>query len=110
MALVATTSSALQALANATQPSVSGPTPKKSFNQIMQELSGAGGKRTDLWSNSLHKELVNFQQMVQSGKHLSPQQLLVYQIKAGQFGIRVELISKVAESVNATTRRFQSGA
>ena len=46
---------------------------------------------------------------IMRGQKLSAPELLVYQIKAGQFGLRVELVSKLAESLAGSWRRLQSG-
>ena len=38
---------------------------------------------------------------------ISPRELLLYQMRAGEFGVRVELASKVAESFNTALRKLQ---
>lgn len=42
------------------------------------------------------------------GAKLSARDLILYQIKAAEFGLGVELVSKVAESVSVTVRKFQN--
>ncbi|MCB0321604.1 MAG: hypothetical protein KDD60_11820 [Bdellovibrionales bacterium] len=41
------------------------------------------------------------------GESLSPGELIQYQVRAGEFGVRVELVSKVAESLSASLRKLQ---
>src|SRR5690554_5116769 len=41
-------------------------------------------------------------------EQLSSRELLIYQLRAGQFGVQVELVSKVAESVGASLRKLQN--
>ncbi|MCB0353123.1 MAG: hypothetical protein KDD64_06340 [Bdellovibrionales bacterium] len=62
-------------------------------------------KRSEI--GGLHEQLSSFQKGVLNGQLFSPQELLKFQIQAGQFGLRVELISRVAESASATIRKFQ---
>jgi len=42
------------------------------------------------------------------GGAISARELIAYQIKAGEFGLHVELISKVADGVLSTVRRLQN--
>lgn len=56
----------------------------------------------------LHQELLNMQRRFLSGAALTPQELISYQIKANQFGMRIELASKISESAVATIRRLQN--
>lgn len=79
----------------------------KSFGQSLENVRKSGDQvlfpKTDF-----HKELVKLQQDLASGKKIPPRDLLLYQIKAGQFHLRVELISKSAETVLAAVRKFQN--
>jgi len=45
---------------------------------------------------------------VASGHNFVPRELLLYQIKASQLHLQVELVSKAAESMLATVRKFQN--
>jgi len=45
---------------------------------------------------------------IESGSPLSSRALLLYQIRAGQYGMRVELLSKIAESANTSLKRLQN--
>ncbi len=77
------------------------------------QLSGAQFKET-LNANKpvgldAHAELVALRDKILQGGKLEPKQLLYYQIRAHQFGLGVELVSKVGESVSATVRRFEQG-
>jgi len=73
----------------------------KTFKEVFEGLINGLGK-TDF-----HKEMATLQHSLKGGKHLAPRELLLYQIKAGQFGLRVELVSKLAESAVSTLRKFQ---
>ena len=76
---------------------ISGVTPSKKFSEWLERAEMGG----------LHEQLSSLQKSVLNGKLFSPQELLKFQIQAGQFGLRVELISRVAESASATIRKFQ---
>lgn len=56
-----------------------------------------------------HAELQGLYQRMEAGQKLQPQELLVYQIKAGEYHLKVELVSKAGEAVQGTLRRFQNG-
>jgi len=58
-------------------------------------------------SSDLYQSVVDFEKAVAGGKAISPKELLVFQIRASQFGVHVELLSKVAESGLSTVRRLQ---
>lgn len=76
--------------------------PEKSFKSFLTALD----KNKEL---SLHQDLQKLQKTILDGKKLDPRELLLYQIKAGQFSLNVELISKVGESLTATVRKFEQG-
>lgn len=42
------------------------------------------------------------------GVAISPRELIAYQIRAGEFGLQVELVSKIADGVLSTARRLQN--
>ena len=71
--------------------------PKTSFKSL---LTGAGG--------DLHLELERMRERLLTARSFTPQELLAWQIRAGQFGLRVELISKVAEGIMGAARRLQN--
>jgi len=77
---------------------VAAPPPKTSFKDIL--TSGANG--------DLHLELERMRERLLTARSFTPQELLAWQIRAGQFGLRVELISKVAEGVMGAARRLQN--
>lgn len=74
-----------------------------SFKDVLKGVSSAN----DIVS--LQKDLKSFTDGVVSGKSFSPRDLILYQIKAGQFGLGVELVSKVAESAGATIKKLEQG-
>jgi hypothetical protein len=45
---------------------------------------------------------------ITNGTKLSSQELLLYQMRVGEYGMQVELVSKVAESMNASLRKLQN--
>jgi len=59
-------------------------------------------------SVNLHTQLVQLQHKVAGGAPFTPRDLLLYQIRAGQLHLQVELVSKAAESMLATVRKFQN--
>ena len=77
--------------------------PKLTFTEVLQGVRKSAETKTDL-----HAEIRELQQLLLSGRKIPPEKLLVYQIKAGQYGMRVELVTKLAESMLATVRRFQN--
>lgn len=79
-----------------------------SFKETLAEVK-AGNRVDDILGSSLQQDLQKLQMDLASGRKLSSSELLLYQIKVGQFGIRVELLSKVAESLLGTVRKFQQG-
>jgi hypothetical protein len=56
----------------------------------------------------LYPQLVKLQADIMRGKNFSPRELLGYQIMAGQFNLRVEMLCKVAESASAAVKKFQT--
>jgi hypothetical protein len=75
---------------------------KQTFKEVMSQVD------TNTL-NSLQRDLNNFSQGIMSGKTYSSKDLIVYQIKAGQFGLGVELVSKLAESVSSTVKKLEQG-
>lgn len=73
----------------------------KTFETIRSAAFGDSG------GMSLHSELSAFSDKILSGKAVPLADLMVYQIRAGQFGMRVELFSKLADSMLATMRKLQ---
>jgi len=47
-------------------------------------------------------------QRIESGTRISSKELLLYQIRAGEYGMRVELVSKLADSANSSLKRLQN--
>ena len=81
--------------------------PAQGFKELFDKIAAAPSSK-DPFSNSLHKELGALQQKALGGGAFDARELLLYQIKAGQFNMRVELVSKVAESLLGTLRKLQS--
>jgi hypothetical protein len=82
--------------------------PHEAFSGILKSI-----ERQEVMPESkngdIHKELLTFQANVLGGKEVTSAQLIALQIRASRFHIKVDLISKAAESFLATTRKFQSG-
>ena len=76
----------------------------KSFNSVLQGVAGGSGSFIEL-----QKDISRFSQKVLTGVELKPRELIIYQIKAGQFGLGVELVSKVGESLSTTIKRLKQG-
>jgi hypothetical protein len=77
------------------------------FRELFEKIAASPSSK-DPFSNNLHKELGALQQKALGGGAFDARELLLYQIKAGQFNMRVELVSKVAESLLGTLRKLQS--
>lgn len=84
---------------NAISPKIKGTKGKESFKEIINRFLG-----DDKTLNDIDK----IQKQINTGVKFKPEQLLAYQIRAGKLHLRVELVSKVAESANSTTKRLQS--
>lgn len=68
-----------------------------SFNEVLKGLK-----------SDPHTELIKLREGLLAGKAFTPQELLRYQIVAGNFGLRVELVSKVADGLLTTVKRLQN--
>jgi len=79
-----------------------------SFSSVLESCRNRSALES-LTGDSLHKELLHFKEQILSGKTFSPKELLVYQIRASEFNLRVELLAKIADALLATTRKLQSG-
>jgi len=77
------------------------------FKELFDKL-GSSSSPKDIFANGLHKELKAIQEKALEGGAFQARELLLYQIKAGEFNLRVELVSKVAESLLGTLRKLQS--
>jgi len=58
-------------------------------------------------SSGLNKSLVDFQNSVVEGRAVSAKEILAYQVRASQFGIQVELLSRAVESGLSLLRKLQ---
>ena len=77
-----------------------------SFKEINADVKAKGNE--GLFGPDLHADIMKIQNQLVSGKSLKPQEMLLYQMKVGQFGIRVEFVSKIAESALSTARKLQN--
>ena len=78
-----------------------------SFAEVMKKaVSGSSGARD--FDGTL-AELARTKELILSGKSLGLNEIIRYQIQAGDVGLRVELLSKLADSLIATSRKLQSG-
>lgn len=50
-----------------------------------------------------------FTQKVMAGVQFTSRELLLYQIRVGEFNLKVELVAKCAEAFNASLRKLQQG-
>ncbi len=73
-----------------------------SFKEVLAGVNSAMQESSDIFGS-----IRQFQSTVMSGRKISPKELLVFQIRASQFGVHVELLSKVAESGLSSLRRLQ---
>ena len=84
---------------NLTKQSVRGISRK--FQDVLNQRAGGAGI-------DLYPQMVKLQSDMMTGKKFSPQELLAYQILVGQFSLRVEMLSKAAESASAAIKKFQT--
>jgi hypothetical protein len=62
----------------------------------------------DIFGTKLHNELAHIRGRALEGKSVDARELLLYQVKAGEFNVRVELLSKVADSFLSTIKKLQA--
>lgn len=81
----------------------------RSFQQTLQQIKKVDNIQTTKqpFIDSYDK-LLHFREAILSGKNFNPQQLISYQILASEIGVKVELLSKIAEGVMSTARKLQS--
>ncbi len=72
----------------------------KGFKEVLEGLKSKGDP---------FQEIQKMSSDLLTKKDPSPQELILYQIKSQQFGLRVELVSKVAESAASTFKKLQNG-
>ena len=92
-------------------PSLKGVPPAAPSGKSFQDalLQNKQGLPALMWPNSdLHRQMAQLQHKVEAGYNFAPRELLLYQIKASQLHLQVELVSKAAESLLATARKFQN--
>ncbi len=73
-----------------------------------QSASVRGASIGDVFDTALHRDLLGIRDAAMQGKSLSARELLMYQIKAGELNLRVEMIGKVADSFQGTLKKLQS--
>lgn len=73
-----------------------------SFKEVLAGVDAAMHESSDIY-----RSIQQFQSSVIAGREISPKELLVFQMRASQFGVHVELLSKVAESSLSSLRRLQ---
>ena len=77
--------------------------PKSFGHELLQAKEQLSATGTDLY-----QDLVRMQQQILSSKSVPAKDLILYQIKTAQFGLHVELLSKIGESALSTIRKFQA--
>jgi len=70
-----------------------------SFEKILNAVQG---------KNDMHEALQKMSNKLLSQKEMAPRELLQYQLMANAFHVKVELVSKVAESASATLKKLQN--
>lgn len=78
------------------------------FAEVRAELLSKDKGIEALFGGDLVPQLRKLEQSVVSGQKIPPEQLLALQIRAGDLGMRVELVSKMAESLISTFKRLQN--
>ena len=64
---------------------------------------------TDTEPRTSAPSLKEFTKKIMTGVQLTAREMLLYQIRVGEFNLRVELLSKCAEACNASLRKLQQG-
>jgi hypothetical protein len=89
-------------------PSAVSPNPPKDFQEAMRECKGFSCLDGVL-GQSLHEDLVKMQAQVLKGGSMPARDLLLYQVRVGELNLRIELMSKLADSLLTTCRKLQNG-
>lgn len=86
---------------NIVDPSIVSEIKRQSFSEILQQKfdSVVGAKQFD--------EVRRFEHIIKDSGELKPRELIMYQVQASQFGLRVELLSRVGESLLNMAKKFQ---
>jgi len=79
--------------------------PPRSFAAVVGELARSIGAEHGETLTAIGR-LLN---RTQRGAPISPAELLAVQMRVGEMGLRVEVVSKAADGVLSTVRRLQSG-
>ena len=83
-------------------PKPSGDPHTESFREILERVArGLDG------SSDPFQSTVDFERSVMKGEGFTPHEILVFQIRASQFSVHVELLSRAAESGLSMIRRLQ---
>lgn len=82
------------------------PSSTKSFQDVADAIAA---RKDDLLGSNLQHDLQALQDKVLGGQAVSGRELISYQIRAQEFGLRVELLTKLADAGLHTVRRLQQG-
>jgi hypothetical protein len=104
-------SSQVSSVTNLSSPSLSGigkqGVPGVNFNQTLEKV------RTAITEGNAPKvdsfiQLQSIQKQILQGKGITFQDLIYYQVVAGQFNIKLEMLSKAADGLLGTIRKLQN--
>ncbi|MGI6525736.1 MAG: hypothetical protein ACOX2O_10690 [Bdellovibrionota bacterium] len=74
----------------------------RGFGEVLNQVQQSAQK-------DFYQEIQGVYQELEKGSSLTPKDLFMYQVKAGNYFLKVELISKAAESASGTFRKLQNG-
>jgi hypothetical protein len=78
------------------------------FAEVRAQLAVKDKGIEALFGGDLIPQLRKLEHSVTTGQKIPPEQLLALQIRTGELGMRVELVSKMAESLISTFKRLQN--
>lgn len=76
--------------------------PSSSFKELLS--------KSDLLGSGAHREMIAFEKQLLSNKKISPRELLMLQMRVGNYGLRIEMVSKLAEAGVAGLRKFEQNS
>ncbi len=79
------------------------------FGEVFERISNQGRSLSDVLGTNFQSDFAKLEKTIRAGQSIPAQELLLWQFKVGQVNLRVELVSKVAESALASVRKFQNG-
>jgi len=80
----------------------------RSFHEVLAKTANPKTLQ-EVAGFDVRNDIEKVQDLILKGKNIPAEDLLIYQIRFGQYNLRVELVSKLAESATSSIKKFQTG-